>query len=294
MGKFVKLAAATAIMLAGSSVALARGPANSGAKSAASAARIGGHPNFNGIWQVINTANYNLEPHDAAPSPAAQDQLGALSAIPAGLGVVDGDTIPYKPEALAKRNENRAAGPMGDPEAACYLPGIPRATYINMPFQIIQAHDGDMLFAYEYDAANRVIQMKPVEVPPIDTWMGTSFGAWEGDTLKVVTLAQNPGEVMINKAPGTKPGVTWLDRAGNYITGTATVTERFKMIDRDHMMYEATIEDPSIYTKPWKISMPLYRRIEPNAQLLDFRCVPFADMLIYGDLYADKDKYPKK
>lgn len=295
MGNFLKLAAVSAIVLASPATVLAKTPARTAGKStSASIARIGGHPNLNGIWQVLNTANYNLEPHDSAEAPAASDKLGALAAIPAGLGVVEGGTIPYTPEALKKRDANRAMGPNGDPEAACYLPGIPRATYINMPFQIIQAHDGDMLMAYEYDSANRVIQMKPVEVPPIDTWMGTSFGAWEGDTLKVVTLALSPGEVMVNKGPGTYPGVTWLDRSGNYLTNHATVTERFKPIDRDHMMYEVTIEDPSTFTKPWKISMPLYRRIEPNAQLLDFRCVPYADMLIYGDLYADKDKYPKK
>jgi hypothetical protein len=301
MGNFLKLAAASAIVLAGPATALAKVPAKAPAKGAMKApagsmARIGGHPNLNGVWQVLSTANWNLEAHDAvtASTPGAERELGAIAATPAGLGVVEGGVIPYKPEALKKRDEYRAMGPNGDPEAACYLPGIPRATYINMPFQIIQAHDGDMLMAYEYDAANRVIQMKPVEIPPIDTWMGTSFGAWEGDTLKVITLALNPGEVMNNGRAGTTPGQTWLDRSGNYITNAATITERFKPIDKDHIMYEATIDDPTIFTRPWKISMPIYRRIEKNAQLMDFHCVPFADMLVYGDLYADRNKYPRK
>jgi hypothetical protein len=300
MYRSLKLATTVAILLTGSSMALAQTPkAKAGTKVAAggmSAARLGGHPNLNGIWQVMNTANFNLEPHDAAAakSLATQTEIGALGATHAGLGVVDGGTIPYKPDALKIRDDNRSKAPKADPEAACYLPGIPRATYIDMPFQIIQADDGDILMAYEYDAANRVVRMKKVEVPPIDTWMGTSFGAWEGDTLKVVTLSQNPGEVMNPGAPGTTPGVTWLDRSGNFLTGTATVTERFIPIDHDHMNYEVTIEDPAIFTKPWKISMPIYRRMEKNAQLLDYRCVPFADMLVYGDLYADKDKYPKK
>jgi hypothetical protein len=300
MAKYLKLAAAAAIILAPSAALAApakakgKAPVAAAAKGSAWTARIGAHPNLNGVWQVINTADWNLEPHDAEASKTANGILGALAATPAGLGVVEGGVIPYKPEAIAKRDENRASTPAGDPEAACYLPGIPRATYINMPFQIIQSDGDDILMAYEYDATNRVIQMKPVEVPPIDTWMGTSYGAWEGDTLKVVTLAQSPGEVMIPRAPGTKPGVTWLDRVGNYITNTATVTERFKPIDKDHMIYEATIDDPSIYTKPWKISMPIYRRIEPNAQLMDFHCVPFSEELIYGDLLADKDKYPRK
>lgn len=286
-----KLAAAAAILLAGASNAEAKTTAKSAAPAKASAAsavdRIGGKPNLNGIWQAMNTADYNLEPHDAAEAPAASRQWGALAAIPPGLGVVEGGTIPYKPEALKLRDENRANAPMNDPEAACYLPGIPRATYINMPMQIVQASDGDILIVYQYAAANRVIHMQKVEVPPIDTWMGTSYGEWEGNTLKVVTLAQNPGDVIM---PGgeTKPGVTWIDRSGNYLTGSATVTERFTMVDKNHIDYEATIDDPDTFTKPWKISMPLYRHMEKNAEILDFRCVPFSEMLLYGDLLEDK------
>src|SRR5690606_4823940 len=137
-----------------------------------------------------------------------------------------------------------------DPEAMCYLPGVPRATYINQPFQIVQGGGDDILMAYQYASANRVIHMQEVEIPPIDTWMGTSFGQWEGDTLVVTTLAQGPGSV---KLPGGEmiDGVTWLDRAGNYLTNTATVTERFTLRDKDHIDYEVRIEDPTVYTQPW-------------------------------------------
>ena len=264
MERFWKLAGAlAAVLLIAPSGALAQQPA-----------RLGGKPNLNGIWQVTNTANWDLQAHDAQPSPVAPEKLGAIGAVPAGLGVVEGGQIPYLPAALEQREKNRKSAPTADPEAACYLPGVPRATYMAHPFQIVQAADGDILMAYEYTAARRVIHMKKVEVPPIDTWMGTSYGAWEGNTLKVVTLAQN--------------GMTWLDRAGDYLSPTATVTERFTLKDPDHMLYEVTIEDPSVYSKPWKISMPLYRNVEPKAQLLDFRCVPFADLLIYGDLLANK------
>jgi len=290
MKSFSKLAAAAAIVLVGTGPVYAQ-KASAGQKTAA--ARLGGKPNLNGVWQVMGGPNWNLEPHDAAEAPAASELIGAIGAIPPGLGVVEGGQIPYKPDAIAKRDENRKGAPTKDPEAACYLPGIPRATYMDHPFQIIQGDSGDMLFAYEYTAANRAIHMQNVEVPPIDTWMGTSYGAWDGDTLKVTTLAQSPGDVIL---PGgaTEAGVTWLDRSGNYLTNTATVTERFKLIDPTHIAYEATIDDPSVYSKPWKISMTLYKRTEPNAQLLDFRCVPFADKLLYGDLLKDKDKYPRK
>ena len=238
-------------------------------------ARIDGKPNLNGVWQVMNGADWALEPHEAEQAPAAPEKLGALAARPAGIGVVDGGRIPYLPAALQKRDANAKAAPAADPEAACYLPGIPRATYIPLPFQIVQGGRDDILIAYEYGNANRVIHMQKAEEPPIDTWMGTSYGAWDGDTLTVVTLGQN--------------GRTWLDRAGDYLTPTAKVTERFTAKDRDHMLYEATIEDPAVYSRPWKISMPLYRHIEANAQLVEFNCVPFSEQLIYGDLLDKKD-----
>jgi hypothetical protein len=280
MQRFWKLAAPmAAVLLVAPSGVLAKEAVKHAGKPAAGAAtaqsaRLGGKPNLNGIWQVMNTANWNLEPHDASQAPVAPEKLGAIGAIPAGLGVIAEGKIPYLPAALEQRETNRKSAPLTDPEAACYLPGIPRATYMDHPFQIVQAQDGDILMSYEYDAARRVVRMQKVEVPPIDTWMGTSYGAWEGDTLKVVTLSQN--------------GSTWLDRAGNYLSPTATVTERFTMKDHDHITYTVKIEDPSVYSKPWNMSMTLYRNVEPKAQLLDFRCVPFADLLLYGDLLTNK------
>lgn len=249
---------------------------------------IDGHPNLNGVWQALNEANWDLEPHSAAPNPVADSLLGAIGAIPPGLGVVEGGEIPYKPEALERLKMNQENAINHDPEAACYLPGIPRATYMPYPFQIIQGGGDDILMVYEYANANRVIHMGPVGVPPIDTWMGTSYGEWDGDTLVVTTLALSPGDV---KLPGgeLEPGVTWLDRAGNYLTNTASVVERFTPRGHDHIDYEATIDDPSVYTRPWTIKMPLYRRIEEDSQLLEFRCVPFSEHLLYGDLLEGED-----
>lgn len=250
---------------------------------------IGGNPNLNGVWQVMNSANWNLEPHSAAPNPlpAADRLLGAIGAIPAGLGVVEGGEIPYRPEALERLEQHRENLITHDPEAACYLPGIPRATYMPYPFQIIQGNDDDILMVYEYASANRVIHMQEVGIPPIDTWMGTSYGEWDGDTLVVTTLALGPGLVKLPEGEMIE-GVTWLDRAGNYLTNQATVTERFTPMGENHIEYEATIEDPSIYTRPWTIKMPLYRHVEENAQLLEFKCVPFSEQLLYGDLIEDQ------
>ena len=303
MKQYLKLAAAAAILVAGTSATqvyaqAAKKPAAAAAKPAAkpaaarpaaagaTLARLGGKPNFNGIWQVLNEANHNLEPHDSATSPSAAGErgLGAIAAIHGGLGVVVGGSIPYKPEALAERDKYRAAGPRYDPEAACYLPGIPRATYMDHPFQIVQGEKGDMLMVYEYANANRLVKMGPIGVPSIDTWMGTSYGSWEGDTLKIVTLSQSPGEY---KAPGGEmmQNKTWLDRSGNFVGPHTTVTEKFTLKGKDHIAYEATIDDPDLYTKPWKITMTLYRRMEANAELMDFRCVPYAEEFLYGDLH---------
>ncbi|MES2698680.1 MAG: hypothetical protein V4647_03610 [Pseudomonadota bacterium] len=245
--------------------------------------RIGDAPNINGVWQAMNTANWNLEPHSAGPNPVADRLVGAIGAIPPGLGVVEGGEIPYLPEARERLDKNRANVIRHDPEAACYLPGIPRATYMPYPFQIIQGNDDDILMAYQYASANRVVHMEEVGIPPIDTWMGTSYGTWEGDTLVVTTLALGPGLVKL-PAGEMEEGVTWLDRAGNYLTNHATVTERFTPRGANHMDYEATIDDPTIYSRPWTIRMPLYRNVDANAQLLEFKCVPFSEQLLYGDL----------
>lgn len=238
-------------------------------------ARIAGRPNFNGIWQALNTAYWNLESHSAEDLKDFW-QLGAIGAIPAGQSVVRGGTIPYKPDALMKRNENRTKWPAADPEAKCYMLGVPRVTYHNMPFQIFQAGDDDLLFVYPFAAANRVIYMKDNAELPVDSWMGKSMGKWEGDVLTITTKWQN--------------GQSWLDRAGNHASNQLTVTERFTPLGPSHVSYEATLDDPQTYTRPWAIEMPLYRLIDPQAQLLEHKCVPFADRLLYQDLLQKGSK----
>jgi hypothetical protein len=236
--------------------------------------RVDGRPNLNGIWQAANMAYWNLEAHSAA---ALEDfwELGSLAAIPAGQSVVEGGTIPYKPEALAKRERNRAGWPKSDPEAACYLPGIPRATYLPHPFQIVQG-DGDILFAYAFANANRAVHFEDVRTldeVPVDLWMGWSNGSWDGDTLVVTTIANDDR--------------TWFDRAGNYHSNSMTVTERFRLLNSNHIRYEATIDDPVVFTRPWTISMPLYRRMEPNIELLEFKCVEFSEHLLYNEFLKE-------
>jgi hypothetical protein len=226
---------------------------------------IGGHPNFNGIWQALNTAYWTLETHNAE----ALDNFWPMGAIPAGKSVVRGGTIPYLPEALEQRKKNRANWPADDPEAKCYMLGVPRVTYHNMPFQIFQG-SGDLLMVYPFAATNRIIYMKDHSEPPVDTWMGKSSGSWDGNVLVVTTIGQNEK--------------TWLDRAGNFHSSQLKVTERFKLLDANHIQYEATLEDPMTYSKPWTIEMPLYRLIDKDAQLLEHKCVPFADKLLYHDL----------
>jgi hypothetical protein len=225
-----------------------------------------GKPNLNGIWQAMSGANWDLEPH---PSQAGPPQFGAMFSVPGGLGVVEGGTIPYKPEALAKKKANLATRWTGDPEAKCYLPGVPRFVYLPYPFQIVQS-PRTVVMASEFAGAVRPINLGAPKEPPVDSWMGLSNGRWDGDTLVVEVTGQN--------------GQTWLDRAGNFASENVKVVERFTPASADRLMYEATIEDATVFTKPWKISMPLYRRAETNAQLLEFKCVDFAEELLYGHL----------
>jgi hypothetical protein len=232
-----------------------------------------GKPNLNGIWQAMNTANWDVEAHSAAPSPVRE--LGASGAVPAGLGVVEGGAIPYRPEALAKKKENFANRLKLDPEIKCYLPGVPRATYTSFPFQIIQSQKHVMI-VHEYAGAVRTIYMDDHMPAPADSWMGWSNGHWEGETLVVDTTGFNDS--------------SWFDRAGNFHSDALHVVERFTARSPETLTYEATIEDPKVFTRPWTITMPLYRRVEKNAQLLEFRCVEFAEDLIYGHLRKQPSK----
>jgi hypothetical protein len=265
--RFVSVAAVTAAMLCSAmptailaqTSSLSRGP--------------DGHPNLNGIWQSLNTANWDIQEHAARSGPVLA--LGAVGAEPPGLGVVEGNELPYLPAAAAKKKENFANRLTADPEVKCYMPGVPRATYMPYPFQIVQTPK-HVLIAYEFAGANRTIFMDKAAPPPADSWMGHSVGHWEGDTLVVDVTAQNE--------------YTWFDRAGNFHSDALHVTERYTPLGADALTYEATIEDPKVFSHPWKITMPLYRRLEKNAQLLEFKCVEFVEELMYGHLRKQSGK----
>ena len=238
-----------------------------------------GHPDLNGIWQALNEANYDIEMHMARPALQTRPgpygpvpappvlAMGAVGAVPPGLGVVEGGEIPYKPEALAQRNKNRENWSQLDPEVKCYLPGVPRATYMPHPFQIFQSSKA-IFFAYQYAGAVRNIYLKDPGPAPVDSWMGQSVGRWEGDTLVIDVTGFNAD--------------TWFDRAGNHHTEKLHVVERYTRTAPDVLTYEATIEDPNVFTRPWKMSMPLYRRLDKGVQLMDFKCVEFVEELMYG------------
>ena len=240
-----------------------------------------GKPNLNGIWQALNTANWDIQGHAAQPGPVVA--LGAIGAEPAGLGVVEGNEIPYLPAAAAKKKANfetrMKVDPfdrtLGDPELKCFMPGVPRATYMPFPFQIIQSTNKIMI-SYEFASSTRVIHMEKVDPSPVDTWMGHSVGRWEGDTLVVDVTSFNDQ--------------TWFDRAGNFHSDALHVVERYTPVSPDNLMYEATIEDPNVFTRPWKMSMPLYRRLDKNMQLLEFKCVEFAEPLMYGSISKQPSK----
>ena len=241
-----------------------------------------GKPDLNGVWQVLNRANYNLEAHGpqaalamregpVVPVPAKEVvALGAIGAVPAGLGVVKGGgKIPYQDWALEQREENRANYLERDPEIKCYLPGVPRATYMDFPFQVFH-NDDALVLSYEYAGAVRNVALSDPGPAPIDSWMGQSWAEWDGDTLVVHTTGQNDQ--------------TWLDRAGNFHSEQLVVTERYTRTSDYTMLYEATLEDPKVYTEPWTISMNLYKRVGDDDRIMQFNCVEFVEELMYGHL----------
>ena len=235
------------------------------------------HPDLNGLWQALNEANWDIQAHAAQPGPP---QFGALFAEPAGPGIVEGNEVPYQPWALAKKKENfekrltrvNADGvrlePL-DPEAKCYLPGVPRATYMPYPFQMVLGNNS-MLIAYEFASASRIVFLDKAESAPAPSYMGWSVGHWEGDTLVIKVTDFNDK--------------TWFDRAGNFHSDALQVEERYTPASPDVLRYEALIEDPKVFTRPWKMGFPLYRRQDRGAQFLEFKCVPFSEELVYGHL----------
>ena len=206
-----------------------------------------GRPNLQGIWQVLNTAAWDIQDHSAR------------TGVPAGQGVVEGNEIPYQPWAVAQKQKNFENRLTADPEAKCFMPGVPRITYMPFPFQIVQTPKFAAI-VYEYVHANRTIYTDGSQHPPghIDWWLGDSRGRWEGDTLVADVVHFNDE--------------TWFDRAGNFHSDALHVVERYTLTDADHIRYEVTIEDPKVFTRPWNMTMILYRRQEPNVQLLEYEC----------------------
>ena len=245
------------------------------------------HPDIHGVWQAFSEVEYNLEGqaaqaalvlHEGVPngSPVPNAPvlaLGALGGAPPSLGAVVGGTIPYRPEALAQRDDNRAHAITRDPAVKCLMPGVPRATYMGYPIQITQG-TSKILMAYGFSNAGRTVHLDEVDAPGIDSWMGHSVGRWDGDTL-VVEVSE-----LIEQ--------TWLDRSGNFHSAGMTVTERYTPITPYHIEYEATITDPDTFTEPWTIALPLYKRMEEHAQVLEYRCVEMVEELIYGHLRKEQ------
>jgi len=248
-----------------------------GQTAAAAGAKIprmtDGKPNLSGLWQAIGTADWDIEDHSSAAGPFFQ--LGAIGAIPPGQGIVEGGEIPYLPAALEQKKKNEANRWKDDPEVKCYMPGVPRAAYLPYPFQIVQSQK-DILLAYEYATTNRLINMGKPQEAATDTWMGTSNGHWEKDTLVVDVTGFN--------------GMAWFDRAGDFASDGLHVVERYTPVDANTISYEATIEDKATFSKPWKISLFLYRNRDKSARLLEFKCVEYAEQLLYGDLVRKGSK----
>jgi hypothetical protein len=219
-------------------------------------------PDLNGFWQVLNTAHWNIEAHSASEG------------VPAGFSIVEGGAIPYQPAALAKRNENFQNRLNADPLRKCYLPGVPRAMYLPFPFEITQTPN-HILFAFEFAHATRTIFLDGTpHLEDLDFWMGDSRGKWEGDTLVVDTVSL-----------GDK---TWFDQAGNFHSDALKIAERFTPIDATHLNYEATVDDPKVFTRPWKLSMIMYRRLERNLELLDYECAEH----VYEKLFKGRGGKP--
>ena len=206
-----------------------------------------GKPDLSGFWQAMTPAAFDIEPHSAQPG------------VPAGLGIIEGDQLPYLPAAAAQKKQNAANRAKADPVEKCYLPGVPRIMYMPFPFQIFQtANHVGLLF--EWGHAIRDVYVDGSQHPKghIDWWMGDSRGHWEGDTLVVDAVDFNAD--------------TWFDGAGNFHSDALHLVERYAFADPDHLSYEVTVEDPKTFSRPWKMSTTFYRHKEKAFQLLEYEC----------------------
>ncbi|HEY2842416.1 MAG TPA: hypothetical protein VGJ09_02155 [Bryobacteraceae bacterium] len=226
-----------------------------------------GKPNLQGIWQVRGDAAYDLQDH------------AARKGAPAAKSVVDGGTIPYQPWAVAKKAANFSKRATEDPLGQCYLPGVPRIMYMQYPFQIFQTPE-HVAIAFEWSSVHRLIYTdgKPPLHDVVDAWMGDSRGRWEGDTLVVDVKGHNDK--------------TWFDMAGNFHSDQMGLVERYTMQDADTIRYEVTVNDPKVFTKSWKMSVPLVRQ-KAMKRLLEYECDAEAQEAS-GDFERDpRTWYPK-
>jgi hypothetical protein len=204
-----------------------------------------GRPNLQGIWEARNAAAADLLDHSARHE------------MRPGRSVVDGNELPYQPWAAVKKIENTANRATADPLAKCYMPGVPRIMYMPYPFHIFQTDD-HVAITFEWSQVHRLIYAngsKPHD--GIEFWMGDSRGRWEGDTLVVDVTNHNDK--------------TWFDMAGNFHSEALHLVERFTMTDANTIQYEVTVEDPKVFTRPWKMSMPLHRHTDMD-RILEYQC----------------------
>ncbi len=226
-----------------------------------------GKPDFSGVWQAFTAANWNVLTHGASAGPP---EYGTLLATPPGYGIVDGDEIPYLPAAAEQQRRNYESRFSEDPELKCYLPGVPRANYMPYPLQIFHSDDR-LLIAYQFAGAARIVNLGAPKPSAIDSWMGVSNGRWDGDTLVIDVSGFN--------------GLAWLDRAGNHASAALKVTERYSFAGPDAIDYSATLEDPQTFSRPWTMRFRLVRNPNPEQHLMEFKCVPFTEQLLYGEFY---------
>jgi hypothetical protein len=248
--KPVAAAAVVVLMLTGAAwLSTSRAPAGASVADGSLPRTADGKPDFSGIWQALNTAAWNIQDHQADKG------------TPAGLSVVEGNEIPYLPWALAKRDENLKNRATADPDAKCFQPGVPRIMYMPYPFQIVQT-PAYIALLFEYVHTIRHIRLNSEHPPgPIEWALGDSRARWEGDTLVNDVVHFN--------------AETWFDRAGNFHSEEMHLVERYTLLDRDHIRYDVTVEDPKVFSRPWTMSMPLYRRIDQHLQILEYICQSF-------------------
>jgi hypothetical protein len=221
-----------------------------------------GQPDVQGIWAAVNPGSTSLTNPVSGGADFERHATGVVVRNPSRIIDPSDGQLPYQPWAAAKQKQQGEAYDHPtkpehiDPQHRCMLSGVPRLYTIFPAVKIIQP-PGSVVFIWDEYHAFRVIHLdgRPHVGANVKLWMGDARGHWEGNTLVVDTT----------NVRGAR-----LTYTGDFHSENAHITERLTFVDANTLNYEATVDDPTVFTRPWTMRVVEKRR--PNEEVWESAC----------------------